>query len=226
MAIVFDAATSDNGTFDTVFPAVVLTVGALTSRILVIDIARIDGTETISSVAVNGSTTGVVFYGFKEFNDGARQRRIDRYYKLNPASGSNSVVVALSGQTNAWSVGLHSWSGVDQTTPFGTIASASADSVGPITVNVSTSAGQVVLDAAVWGTSGQTVTVGAGQNQRINNGATAVAAIAVSEETAGGASTTMSWTLSGQAQWAQLAAVLNAAGGGAADPLMGAFMVS
>ena len=110
-----------------------------------------------------------------------------------------------------------------QTTPKGTVATATGAVSTAVTVNVSSTAGQLVLDGcSVLNTSAAspTLSVGAGQTQLENLGATLAPyeVAAGSSETAAGASTTMSWTISALSDWGIIAFAVNDAVGGGDPP--------
>ena len=207
MAIAFDAKGSsvDTGTDN----QATLTVGSLTNGVLLIVKTRISA-DAASTPTVNGSATGVTLWN--QVDDGAVFE--DVYYKVAPASGATTVAGG-----DCESIAAASYSGVDQATPLATAAEATGSGITP-TVNVSTTIGEVVIDFVAWNAIEGAVLAtgaGAGQTVRVNDG-TRLYGIGISEETATGATTTMSWTLdTGDQPWVTMAGVLNAAAAGATD---------
>lgn len=127
-------------------------------------------------------------------------RRMSCWTLLAPAAESNTLYCLWpSNQDNTSLMGV-SATGVDQTTPIGTLASATGTNNSP-TVNATTVADDLVVGmVGVWadGTS-PTVTVGAGQTarQEIEGGAFGDDGWGVCTETATGTSTTTNWTTTG-----------------------------
>lgn len=225
MAIAFDAKATLAESFFADNTSTSLTVGALTNGVLLIVVAC-DGGGVLATPTVGGSTTGVTRIATKQAA-GAGTVQVDWYRKVAPASGSTTVAVTCSGASFV-SIWAASYSGVDQTAPFGTPGTAGGDSVGPATVNVTTTAGDLVLDALCFDPGGgaRTVTVGAGQSTTNGENTSGNGSgLASSVETASGGTTTMSWTLSTSTQWATAAAVMNpaAASGGQATRSMHQF---
>ncbi len=136
-----------------------------------------------------------------------------------PATGANNVVITFPGSIGQVVGASSSYTGVDQTNSEGTPVTASDDtgsSTGPITVNVSSSAGSLVIDCASPYFAAVAPTVGAGQTVRGLKDDTANTGtyLGMSEE-AGAATVTMSWTLGATPRtWGTIGVSLNAAGGG------------
>ena len=87
---------------------------------------------------------------------------------------------------------VSTYTGVDQTTPHGTAATASGTSA-TASVTVSSATGELVIDCATTSNGALAATVGAGQTQRANFGDTGNHLHLGSGE-AGAASTVMDWT--------------------------------
>jgi hypothetical protein len=122
------------------------------------------------------------------------------YRLVNPPSGTHTVYIDYS-SSPAWGsvVGVMTFTGVDQSTPLGGFASAVDDTKYP-TVNVSSAAGELVMDTFMeaWGPRG--AWVGDNQTQRWRVGH--------NEDWVGGGSTepgagsvTMSWELNYHSPW-------------------------
>src|SRR5207249_3267890 len=125
--------------------------------------------------------------------------RVSIWKLVNPATGTNSVVVTLSAAATVKG-GATSWTNVDQTTPVGTAATNTGSSNFP-SVTVASAAEEVVHDTigANADSDEGAVTADAGQTERWNirtshtgGGSTEV----------GAASVTMSWTMVKNTGWA------------------------
>jgi hypothetical protein len=168
------------------------TVGTGENRLLLVGVSLRD--RTVTSVNYGGVAMTLV---------GSRANGTNSiiyiYRLLNPTSGTANISVVLNGAPGKGAaVGAIDYSGVDQSTPLGTFASASGWTSSP-SLSVSSASGQMVFDVlSVRQTTA--LTPGAGQTERwdfsrgeIRSGA--------STEPATSATTTMSWT-SGLGYWA------------------------
>lgn len=195
------------------------TVGASgADRILVVavQIARGSSIPSVSTVTYAGQsltkTDGAPADMTKQ--NSANTKRVELWKLVNPPTGTNNIVLTISAGgslTNRAVVGAEasSWTGVDQTTPLGTSASASGTSTTP-SVDVSSAAGEVVVDSVGAGaTTSTTLTVGAGQTQ-ISTTQPLNAGVGASSYEDGAATTTMSWTASSSAAWATVGVPLKA----------------
>jgi hypothetical protein len=165
------------------------------------------------------SYAGVALTQVGTWGDGIRWGECWRL--VAPATGANNVVAAYNngGGVCKQFVRCTSWNGVDQTTPLGDLASATADSVGPATVNV-TSPGDLIVDCAAIATITLTLSMGADQTLIENTTSTggSLGAVAMSTELANSdpGTVTMSWTLSARDYWLIGAVPIKASGGGVA----------
>lgn len=127
--------------------------------------------------------------------------KISLWRLIAPASGANTIYVSWgSSQDERWVLAVNVQD-TDQATPNNTVAQATGTTTA-VTVNASSTSGQLVLDFMSWvdlGNNARTVTVGAGQTslQEIEGATLGYEGAGTSWETAAGASTTMSWTISG-----------------------------
>ncbi|HEY9413617.1 MAG TPA: hypothetical protein VIQ30_02555 [Pseudonocardia sp.] len=183
-----------------------------TNLLLVVGVAIGAGTDSMTtSVTYNGvAMTSAI----KVHAGNSTSGYIQFFYLLNPATGAHTVAVTLTAAATI-SAGSVSYTGVDQTTPFGTFASAFSGSTGTaVSVAVpSTTSGNPVIDAMAQG-SGSNATVGGGQTlrwQRATNGASRGGCGAQSTETSAGGTTTMSYTLPFADHWAIVAAEIKGA---------------
>jgi hypothetical protein len=123
----------------------------------------------------------------------------------NPATGAHNIVGTISGANDGVTVTAVSYTGVDQTTPIGTVVTADsgAGTSASASITVSSAAGELVLGGIIIGNAATSITIGAGQTQR------SAANLIVSngehdnriDEEAGAASVTHSWTWTGNTDW-------------------------
>ncbi len=183
--------------------------GSGTNRLLVVGVSH----RTANSAA---TVTGVTYAGLPLTRVGMATQtnvRVHLWYLINPPTGTNSVVVALSNQEKMVAAAV-SLTGVRQSAPLGTFTSSIGNSTSP-SVAVSSATGDVVLD--VMGAQGtSTATVGPGQTQRWNTvttGNSANSNVRGTGSTEPGASTvSMSWTLGAAQYWAIGAVPIRPAG--------------
>jgi len=122
----------------------------------------------------------------------ANEAFVEVYRLIAPATGANNVTATRSGPGDGRMVMIcRSFTGVHQTTPEGTVATAYLSAANP-TVAVSSAVDELVVDFTTMRAG--TPVVGAGQTQRANQvDANAINTSASSDE-AGATSVTMSWT--------------------------------
>lgn len=121
---------------------------------------------------------------------------------IDPATGANNVVVSWTNNSQGAFTAV-SYTGVNQTTPMGTAATANGSGTGP-TVNVSATSLDLVVDGLMGFVTGSAVsaTVGASQTQRANLADTNTDGSVAAQSSEPGATTvTMSWTLSVSSDW-------------------------
>ncbi len=140
--------------------------------------------------------------------------RVEIWGLVAPDTGPNNVVITHSaGFDNGCTALAISHTGVDQTTPWGTPATATSTTGNP-TVNVSSASGELVIDIEIGVASGTVHTVGAGQTQELNQQAGNASAKVGSSTEAGAATVTMSWSYNISPGWAIAAVPLKPDTGG------------
>lgn len=174
------------------------TVGSGTNRILIVNLAA------PSSVVTGVTYGGASLTKLGTSPNGGHTSSI--WYLKNPTSGTTNVVIGFS-VLAAGNAAVSSWSGVDQTTPFGTVATAwgntGANVAGTATVNVTSAPGETVIDSTILGTV-VTATVGAGQTQLANFASVNSNADKILHSyEAGAATVTMSWNYAGHPTYQQ-----------------------
>jgi hypothetical protein len=149
-------------------------------------------------------------------SDGTGTIRVNQRYLVAPSTGSNTFTVNYSNSgSNCYDQAIAgiSLTGVDQTTPIGTAATATGLTSTP-TVTVTSAANEMVVDVAASSTT-LTFAVGAGQTQRANLTGGSAFMYLLSSTEPGAASTTMSWTGTGSAwQWSAMATPFKPVSGG------------
>lgn len=115
------------------------------------------------------------------------------WYFVNPPLGSTNIVIGFSSTDDYGFCGCSSYNNVDQTTVFHNASTASSNA-SPITVDVSSVAGELVVDATAAGDGA--LTVGGGQTEVFNGASSGLGVFhgAHSYE-AGAATVTMSWVV-------------------------------
>lgn len=191
MAIAFDAATTGTaaGAGSLTFSHSVGAGGA--DRLLVVAVS-ID----------NRTVTGVTYGGTAMTSVGSATNgaQVSHMWRLiAPATGANNVVVTLSGGGTDIVAVATSYTGVDQTTPLGTAATATGTST-TASVAVTSATDELVVDSV--SSNLGTLTVGAGQTQRGNT--TAGDNFGGASEEVGATSVTMSWTIGSSSAWASV----------------------
>lgn len=198
-----------------------------TDKILIVAIAIVGsstGGDSVSSVVsdIDGALTKL---DHAEDTTGS-QARVEIWYKKAPSTGTH-VVTATYALTTRSIVMSTCWENVHQTSTFGTVAKANtgADAASPATVNVSSAAGEVVIDVVGKRDTNETLTIGAGQTL----GAQGETGSATSSQNvqgghsheAGAASVTMSWTYTNNRSWAIMGVALKPSAATAGDAKSG-----
>lgn len=212
MAVAVDAVSTDDGN-TSVFTFSHTCTGTATDGILLAGFAqRYGGTTGLQTCTYNGLTMNKIW----DVDNGNLTSTVV-FSLLAPPTGAHNVVASLTVARNVVCTGM-SFTGVDQTNPFGTIVGlpGTGNDTNP-THTVTSAAGNMVADfLSVYTATGQTVTVGAGQTQRRNFAITAANLLGAASTEGGAASVVMNWTLSAAANWNHVAIPLIA--GGAAPP--------
>jgi len=190
---------TDTTTNDPSFSFTVNSAGA--DHLLVVKLGENSSTDNIAGVTYGGTALTAL----SEYVPGA-SRFVDHvFYLKNPTVGTANVVVDITAGVKV-TAAMEQYNGVNQTTPFGTVATNSnTGSTGP-TASVSSASGDLVTDSlvVVSNTTIPTVTSTSPQNKdyEINTGATTTDIVAAgSHKTAAGTTSTMSHTLSASRAW-------------------------
>lgn len=219
MAIAFDAQSSGTRTSAGATLTASHTFGGSDRAALINVVYFANPTQAALSLTIGGSSTGVTLVHQDPDGVNGDNRRCHVVYRaVAPASGAQNVVFTAAGNMEHGAIEVVSLTGVDQTTPVGTEATAEGSSTTP-SVAVSSAAGELVVDAVGGFSPAGSVAVGAGQTSRVENenwGGNDAAAGMSTED--GAASVTMSWTIS-SAPWSIVGVPFKpAAAGGASRP--------
>src|SRR3989344_1369780 len=176
------------------------TVGSGSNRLLLVGISFWSNPEKlVNSVTYNGVSlvkSGSVWSG------GTIGETVNIWHLVNPPTGTFNIVASFSGAV-APVGGATSWSGVNQTTPLGTFASAY--NTGTLaTVNISSAVGEIVQDTVSYSNTATNHTVGAGQTPKWSDATTdgGLYAAGAGSIESGASVTTMSWTFGASYRWA------------------------
>ena len=202
--IAFDASSSTSGSSAS-FTFAHTTSGA--NRLLVVGVAiRTDAGQTVTSITYSG-----VALTFVRADTFAASVRSELWYRIAPATGSNSVVVTLSASAKA-AVGAISLTGVTQTAPVEAQNGATGTSATPTETVTTVTDGAWVIDALAFRSTGAgtpTGNPGAGQTQRwsqYNEGGGTATNIRGKGSTEGPRSpagaVVMDWALAASVDWA------------------------
>lgn len=221
-AIAIDA-TTDNGTVtNQQNPSYSHTAGSISNGVALVCVTWQDSTPgTLSSVTYGGNAMTALCGAGEGCTNSARQATganlfTSLWIYKNPSSGSATVQANFSEVINGIILSTRTYSGVDQTTSTGTVASANGSS-SPVTVNVSSAVAELVVDCAVG--ADQTYTVGASQTQRTNTEIAGNQEHLTSDEPGAG-TVTMSWAQNSGNWWATIAVPLKPATAAARQSLM------
>ncbi len=133
------------------------------------------------------------------------------WYKINPASGSNNVVVTLNGSSYKPSAHAVSFTSALQSataSSFGCVTATGTSTTPSLTI--SSVIGEIVMDTLNSGVEAAPV-IGANQTDRGSYLSPGEFASSVSTE-AGASSVSMSWTLTTSADWTMAAVTIKSAG--------------
>ncbi len=201
--VTYDNASS--GTGNLLSMSFAHTVGTGNQRLLVVGLTIRNGLNLGTSVSYGGA--GLTLLRATRNHDNAV--RAEMWYLKNPASGTANVTVTMLGIAKV-AVGAVSFSGVDQTTPFGAVSADSSTNTGTTnpTTTVASATGNTVIDVAALEGDAGTITAGSGQTQRWTNatGSAGSDIRGTGSTEPGAASVTMSETKTNTAKWAIIAA--------------------
>jgi len=153
--------------------------------LLVVSICRPDNGINIVGVTYNGVALTELYSA-----DANQYAPVDVWYLIGPATGTHDVVTTFASDIGASGFTIRSFTGVDQSTPLGPVASDYGYGANK-SVAVTSVSGDLVIDAMRSASAAPTVD---GSQTQDSNRTYAGVYQATSYETASGVSTTMSWT--------------------------------
>lgn len=209
MAVAFDAAT--DGTSGAASSISVTHTATGTDRAAFAGGGAVDGSPDLVSSGTYGGT------GMTERWDAVFATFYTHFglTLVAPATGAQTVTVNFAGQNGNSSLAVVTATGVDQTTPFGTAATATGNSTTP-SVNVSAATDDLVVDNLIYVGTG-TATHGAGQTERTSNTAVGSEFGHYTTTEAGAATVTMDHTIASN-NWAIGGIAFKTAAATAASP--------
>jgi hypothetical protein len=171
-------------------------VDNVSNRLLVVGVSILNASsQTVSTVTWNSTGLTQVTGGSVTNSTNCSA---EMWYLVNPAVGVYTITVTLSASAS-FTAGAITFGGVNQSTPFGTFASATGSSAAP-SVNASSASGEMVVDVLA-AKGNPTATAGAGQTRQWHDVYSTTIRGAGSTES-GATTVTMSYTLSAKQQWA------------------------
>jgi hypothetical protein len=186
------------------------TIAAGSERLLVVRVANIDASVTVTNVTYGG----VVLTALHSAASGAGPShvRASVWYLVAPAVSTANVVVTLSASTRVqgYSTDL---TGVSQTTPFGTVATATGTN-NAVSVTAAGASGDLMFDTAAAQGGAGTATAGASQSPISGNtGPTASDVLGMGSTKAGAPSVTLSWSMTASSPWVSIGVAIKQAVG-------------
>jgi uncharacterized repeat protein (TIGR01451 family) len=192
------------------------TTSATANRLLVVGVAmNIRNSAATGIVGVTYNGTPLNFIGAN--NDTPNTRRVEMWYLLNPVAGTNlpivvSVQIPTAGAKVGVVAGATTFTGVDQTVPLGTFASADGTAGANSQMDVPSVINGMILDTMATG-GDQTVTVSGPQvsqwNVRTVSGTDPPAVTATGSSRTGAPSVPISEVFSGTSNWSLGAIPIN-----------------
>ena len=203
MALTIDAVSSSGGSGAGPFTH---SHTCTSADLLVVGVSWFDNLDSVTGVTYNSVSMTAIPSTLVTIGDYKAQA----YYLLTPSAGTNTISASAGGVLFDFGMGAISFVGAHQTTPFGTVATATGTSTTP-SVTVSSASGEIIFDVLTITHSG-TLSIGAGQTSRWNAiGGAGFLKYASSTE-GGGASVTMSWSNSSSQDWAMVGIPVKPAG--------------
>lgn len=221
MAIAYDNAASVGGaSVASLTTAAWLISGS--DRMLIAGVGVSAGTPPTITAVKWGGSGGTALTARAQSGAQETYMRVELWSLAAPTAASQTLYASFSGAADECCLGGISYTGVAQTGSFGTSATAHNNGVGNNpTVNVTSAAGEIVVDAAYEITDA--LTVGAGQTQRVNQANTGDVTQLGMSEAAGAASVTMDWTHASTAsawEWVTISIPIKPVGAGAAGSIL------
>jgi len=205
--VVFDSVTNGNLSTTTAGSQTfnfTHTTTAAANRLLVVGVSiNIVNSATTSVTGITYNGVALTRLGFH--NDAGITRRVETWYLIGPASGTNAIAVTVNVSAAARTgivTGAMTFSGVDQTVPLSAMVSSDGAAATFSQLDIPSGTNQIVFETVAIDRS-LTVTTGTSQAQRwtVNTGAPAGNVRGAGSTNAGAASVPMSETFSAATNW-------------------------
>lgn len=168
-----------------------------TDRILLVGVYVRDIIQSVSSITYAGAALTKI----GDVPVGAGAIRLELWYRIAPATGSNTIDVDLTGTVSATlGASAVSLTGVHQTSPIGNTNSSAPDTGTSVSTSVTTSTANSWLVDAVMHRNDITINSDQTERQNTNNGSTTVGGMATRTTTTTG-SYSMGWLNGADHQW-------------------------
>lgn len=195
----FDNASSTQGQAVSVLTIPAFLVGG-NNRLIRVGVGSSGGTPKLTTSVVRNGTEVFTEIWDAAAPSPATNLHHSGHYFLNPAPGSFSIVVTLTGTEDEAIAGAVSYKDVDQASPVGTHGVA-AGTASPATVTVTATADELLSDFGyAWSADGL-MSVGADQTSRWEQEAVAGVIGGGGSEQPGTFNDVMSWTFASGNQW-------------------------
>lgn len=159
-------------------------------RLLLVRVSTSYAGTPVSSVTYGSSALTRVGSRNANMMDG----RVEIWRLVEPAVGTQQIVVTVDDTDSTFVAGAASFNNVDAVEPFGAFVGA-AGTAGSPTVTVSSAPGEIVFDVVMFNGTYTTLDVGPGQQQRWNESASVQIGGASTE--VGAANVVMTWDVTG-----------------------------
>ena len=185
--------------------------GSGTNRLLVVCV-HFGASTTNEVTSITYAGTNLTKAVAKAATNPPRNVKSEIWYLVAPSTGTNDVVIAISGSTNAKGATIINLTGVHQTSPLdATSAGAEGSSTTPSTDITTVNVQSMIIDCAECEDNAVTGTAGSGQTERSDFGLGTGGAVqgrgyTSTEEAQSVGAITMNWTLSSTQDWVTAAA--------------------
>jgi uncharacterized repeat protein (TIGR01451 family) len=213
--VAVDTTTSSKATYNTTGNHTLTfahTTANTANRIIIVGVSM--NISAVPGAVVTGITyNGTALISIGSHNDVGNTRRVEMWYLLAPTNGNHNVLVTVNvptAGTVALAAGATTFTGVDQTVPLGSLASADGAAGANSQLDVPSVVNGMILDTLATG-GNQTVTVSGPQvsqwNQNTGGGGTDVSGTGSSRT--GAPSVPISETFNGTSNWSLGAVSIN-----------------
>lgn len=186
------------------------TVGSGLSNTLLV--VGVDISKGVTAQVTNITYAGVLLTR-AVFSVSGQGMRAEIWYLTNPSAGANNIVVNFNRTLSADGAvaGAVSFSGVDQINPMPTTATNYGSGANPSNSITTAYANSSIIDTLAWN-AGATLTANSPQTTIWSNKSGGMTGAGSTKTTTAAGSQTMSWTTSGSADWAWVAAEIKTIG--------------